>query len=281
MIKQQEMNADMEQHINQYCKGVYGSGVYSLFLGNELGLKPAVNYFKAIEMAESTSNGVTPSLILSRNMLASDTKIAFKGMTRVMQNLNAHWELASNYGFESVLEKAHAVNAGEKIDDTYDEKILICTLNLIVTGAVRYSLVLLDGIIKSLDTPAVDESNDRYKTEKLAKIDRLKSSIDDLVKEFGMLKLMIGKASDKIMMNQTQRFKEFNSFVDKNFLQHLKDIVDNNTIIAKLAKGENVDSYNKTALECYETAMNEIYNITLQLEGRMKNVDYNLLKKWG
>lgn len=167
-------DTSLDTLINNYNKGDFTLFNFD-YLMQRLNIDGVYPYFKSIEIAEALdSNGdFTLDALITRNMLSSGTKITVKGMQEIMNLLDRHWNLVSNYAFMYVLEKDRKVRGEEKYVSNYTveeltDYISLFSFNAIFVNTIRMTLIFLDDIVKYIDEENPDKSR-RYGKEVIEK----------------------------------------------------------------------------------------------------------------
>lgn len=167
-------DTSLDTLINNYNKGDFTLFNFD-YLMQRLNIDGVYPYFKSIEIAEALdSNGdFTLDALITRNMLSSGTKITVKGMQEIMNLLDRHWNLVSNYAFMYVLEKDRKVRGEETYVSNYTveeltDYISLFSFNAIFVNTIRMTLIFLDDIVKYIDEENPDKSR-RYGKEVIEK----------------------------------------------------------------------------------------------------------------
>ena len=257
----------------------YNKGDFTLFnfdyLMQRLNIDAVYPYFKSIEIAEALdSNGdFTLDALITRNMLSSGTKITVKGMQDIMNTLDRHWNLVSNYAFMYVLEKDRKVRGEDNYVSKYTveeltDYISLFSFNAIFVNTIRMTLIFLDDIVKYIDEENPDKSR-RYGKEVIEK--RLAANKFAMVE----IKRTWDKIQDSCITESFQSFlvcqgarRPLIDAVDR-LLTPIEKVISDNKVITKVV--------NEDITECKFFA--SVYDFAEELIAMMRDYQKQVLIK--
>lgn len=267
-------DTSLDTLINNYNKGDFTLFNFD-YLMQRLNIDAVYPYFKSIEIAEALdSNGdFTLDALITRNMLSSGTKITVKGMQDIMNTLDRHWNLVSNYAFMYVLEKDRKVRGEDNYVSKYTveeltDYISLFSFNAIFVNTIRMTLIFLDDIVKYIDEENPDKSR-RYGKEVIEK--RLAANKFAMVE----IKRTWDKIQDSCITESFQSFlvcqgarRPLIDAVDR-LLTPIEKVISDNKVITKVV--------NEDITECKFFA--SVYDFAEELIAMMRDYQKQVLIK--